>query len=55
MKQNNLEQCCNQKPIAIVEYDLGSLGKKKFKVCQKHFHKDPWNRYMLSTKNLEND
>ena len=55
MRINELEQCCNQKPIVIIEYDLGSLGTKQFKICKKHIHMDPWNRYILSTKNLENE
>lgn len=46
------EQCCNQKPIAIVEYDLGSLGKRIFKVCNFHIKKEPWNRHIISSMEI---
>ena len=52
MNFENTEQCCEQKPIVEVEYDLGSLGKRKFKVCEKHIQKDPWNRHIISTKEI---
>ena len=48
MKFNEQEQCCNEKPIAIIKYDLGSLGTKKFKVCKNHIRKSPWNKHIIS-------
>jgi len=48
MTYEELEQCCNQKPIAIVEYELDSLGTKKFKVCKNHIRKSPWNKHIVS-------
>ncbi len=48
MNKENLEQCCINKPILIVEYDVGILGKRKFKVCQEHIRKKPWNQHIIT-------
>ncbi len=49
MNVKDVEQCCNEgDPITIIEYDLGSLGTKKFKVCKNHIRKSPWNKHIIS-------
>jgi len=48
------EQCCNDgDPITIIEYDLGSLGTRKFKVCKKHINKEPWNKHIISQNKID--
>ena len=48
MKQKINDRCCTEAPHAIIEYDLGSLGTKKFKVCKNHIRKSPWNKHIVS-------
>lgn len=46
-------RCCNNHPTVIVEYDVGSLGKRKFLVCSIHIRKEPWNKHILSQKEIK--
>ena len=48
MNFENTEQCCNNPSIFLIEYDLGSLGTKKFKVCNEHMRKKAWNQHIVS-------
>ena len=48
MSSNQISKCCKNESIVINEYDLGSLGKTKFKVCNKHLSKSPWNKHIIS-------
>lgn len=52
MNFENTEQCCKQRAIVIIEYDLGSLGTKKFRVCKKHRRQANWNSHIVSQVEL---
>lgn len=52
MKQKIIDRCCNESSHAIIEYDLGSLGTRKFKVCAKHINIEPWNKHIISQTRL---
>ena len=49
MKNKNYT-CCTKLPAALIEYDLGSLGSRKYKVCSDHLKKAPWNRLGVTKK-----
>ena len=44
--------CCNDVPIIVIEFDVGSFGTRKFKVCKKHLQTEPWNKYIVSQEKL---
>jgi len=47
-----ISTCCKKISVVLVEYDIGSLGIRTFKVCQEHLQKEPWNKFIISTKNI---
>lgn len=47
-----MNSCCGNIPVAINEYDVGSLGTQKFKVCKKHLQTEPWNKHIVSQEKL---
>lgn len=51
MKEEILK-CCKVEPALIVEYNLGSLGTRKYRVCDKHINTSPWNMHIISTKKI---
>ena len=50
-----MNSCCNEKHVIIIEFDVGSLGTRKFKVCKKHLQIEPWNKYILSQEKFGNN
>ena len=48
MNLKEIDQCCRLLPVAIIEYNLGTLGTRKFKVCDYHIKKEPWNKHIIS-------
>lgn len=50
---NTIPSCCGDLSVTIREYDLGSLGTRKFKVCQKHLQNEPWNKYVISEEKID--
>ena len=47
--------CCNDTSITVLEFDVGSLGTRKFMVCKKHLQTEPWNKYIVSQEKIGDD
>ena len=44
------QQCCTNKPVLDVTYDVGTEGERKYLVCSSCILKKPFNMHIKSQK-----